>query len=223
MEQLNNGKGEAIGLNQPDLEFKADGSTYGIVEPFVIEAVIEGVCPMLFRAWDCDEVKRKGDAVKGSKEKKTDNPDASVYRTKDGQLGIPAANIKACLVNAARWVQDPRSPRKSAMDLFKAGILVTPVIASLGKKNWDYLDRRRAVVQRNAVTRVRPALLEGWKVKFLIHSITPEYIGPHLLREAMDRAGRLVGLNDFRPEFGRFSVVSWKQVAVEKVSKDLIK
>jgi hypothetical protein len=50
----------------------------------------------------------------------------------------------------------------------------------------------------------------GWKAKFQLSVLTPEYISEGLLREIVDLAGRLVGLADFRPTFGRFGVIRWK-------------
>ena len=37
--------------------------------------------------------------------------------------------------------------------------------------------------------------------------LTPEYIDPVLFQEVLNTSGRLVGIGDFRPTFGRFNVV----------------
>ena len=209
MDNLQSGNGEAMPIASTDFE-KKNEATNEVIAPYVIRAEIVGVAPLLFHAWDCADVEDKGRAAKGSKRKKTDNLESYVYRCPDKTLGVPGANIKACLVNAARWSQDPRSPRKSAMDLMKAGVLVQPLMISFGQKDWDYEDRRRVTIQRNGITRVRPALHEGWKLKFEIKVIASEYLYHQLMREVVNRAGELVGLCDFRPDFGRFSVVNWK-------------
>lgn len=201
--------GQSTALHNNDEEFK-NGSTARIIEPYVVECSVEGVAATLFHRWDCSDVEDKANSTKGSKKKKSDNVEAYVYRCQDGTLGIPAANVKSTIINAARWSQDPRSPRKSAMDLFKAGIFITPTIATFGKKTWDFLDKRRVTIQRAGITRIRPALLEGWKVKFEIHVIQPEYIAPSFLYEVISRAGSLVGFCDFRPEYGRFQINNWK-------------
>jgi hypothetical protein len=36
--------------------------------------------------------------------------------------------------------------------------------------------------------------------------LVPEYIAPDLLHEVISNAGRLVGIADFRPTFGRFAI-----------------
>lgn len=174
--------------------------------PYRVEAVLVGECPMLFHRWDCDSVASKGKAKKNSAEKKTDNLESYVYRCQDGTLGVPGSNLKASIVAAAKFSQDPRSPRKSACDLFKAGVFVATDIASLGITRWEFEDHRRAPVQRQGITRIRPGVQAGWRMTFEIRVILPEYITISLLHEVLERAGKLTGLCDFRPEFGRFRV-----------------
>jgi hypothetical protein len=96
------------------------------------------------------------------------------------------------------------------MDLFKAAIVSLTPLASLGSKDWDYLDKRRVVIQRNAITRSRPAMKEGWKATFILMVNLPEYIDQRLLNSTIQQAGKLIGLADFRPSFGRFNVVSFE-------------
>ena len=96
------------------------------------------------------------------------------------------------------------------MDLFKAGLVVITDYASLGKTTWDFLDQRRVVVQRNGVNRTRPAFHKGWRATFEIEVILPEYIPRDLLALSIVQAGRLVGLGDFRPTYGRFATVEFK-------------
>jgi hypothetical protein len=83
-------------------------------------------------------------------------------------------------------------------------------IATLGQTTWDYLDRQRVTVQRAAVTRVRPAFHSGWRATFDLSVLTPEYITPQELHSVLADAGRLVGLADFRPTYGRFAVVAFE-------------
>lgn len=117
-----------------------------------------------------------------------------------------AKYLRQATIHAAKFRQDPRSPRKSAMDLFKAAIVNLTPVADLGSASWDYLDRRRVVVQRAAVTRTRPAMLAGWRATFELLCNLPEYIPPQMLNEVISNAGRLVGVGDFRPTYGRFVV-----------------
>lgn len=177
--------------------------------PYRVEVTIEGVAPILFHAWNVESVESKSKAKKGSAEKKSDDVKSYIYRNDKKEICIPGEYLRGSIVGAAKFQQDPRSPRKSAADLFKAAIISLTPLASLGAKDWDYLDKRRVVIQRNAITRSRPAMREGWSAKFILMVNLPEYIGQELLNATIQQAGKLIGLGDFRPSFGRFIVTHY--------------
>ena len=164
---------------------------------------------MLFHRWNDDAVAEKSKAAKGSKAKKQDDIETYVYRNDKGELCLPGEYLRQSVINAAKFRQDPRSPRKSAMDLYKAGIVSLTHLSSLGVKDWDYEDRRRVTINRAGITRVRPAMSAGWRASFQIMINLPEYIDPTALRETIEQAGRLIGVGDFRPTFGRFGIVKF--------------
>lgn len=179
-------------------------------EPYVVMLTIHGSADLIFHAWNNEAVAEKANAAKGSKVKKTDNLESYVYRMDDGTIGIPGTYIRGAIVNAAKFRQDPRSPRKSAMDLFKAGVVSLTPLASLGVKQWDYEHACRVTVQRNALTRIRPAFRMGWRASFDLLVNLPEYISPAVLNDVVTSAGKLIGLGDFRPTYGRFQIESFK-------------
>lgn len=181
-------------------------------EPYVAEVRVKGAAAMLFHRWSCEDVKIKADAKKGSKTKKEDNVQSYVWRNAQNEICIPGEYFRMSIINAAKFLQDPRSPRKSAMDLFKAGIATLDELCSLGTKEWDYLDQRRVTIQRNGITRIRPAFNVGWECEFRIQVLLPEYISPELLNETIQKAGRLIGVGDFRPTFGRFQIVKFEAI-----------
>ena len=198
-------KPEKIGAMGP-----GSNSAEGMLsQPYSTKISVEGTAPLLFHAWNVEAVAEKAGAAKGSKTKKTDNVESYVYRNDKGEICIPGEYLRQALVQAGRYVQDPRSPRKSASDLFKAGIIMNTELASLGKKTWDRLDQRRVTVQRNGLTRVRPCFEIGWRATFELQIILPEYITREILGLALQNAGRLIGLGDFRPTYGRFHVVEF--------------
>jgi hypothetical protein len=180
--------------------------------PFTMAVTISGIAPILFHRWDCAAVEAKSKAKKNSREKKEDNLESYVYRCADGTLGLPGMNLHMALAQAGKSKADPRSPRKSAYELVKAALLVTPTVASFGATTWDYEDRRRVVVQRNGVTRVRPAMREGWTLSFEVTVVDSAYVDEPLVYDLLATAGRYNGLGDFRPQFGRFNVVQFTRV-----------
>jgi hypothetical protein len=191
---------------------KTDGANELIesVAPYMVSMRIEGVCDLLFHRWNCESVAEKAKAPKNSKIKKTDDVETFVWRDSKNNICIPGEYLRQAMINAAKSNQDPRSPRKSAADLFKAGVVLLTNLSSLGTKKWDYLDTRRVTIQRQGINRTRPAMSVGWKADFDLQVITPEYITPQLLHEVVTNAGKLVGVGDFRPTYGRFVITNWK-------------
>ena len=204
---LENGKKQVMSDVSNDGEF-----TIGMNEPYVVSITIEGSAAILFHRWSCDDVEAKAKASKNSKAKKTDNVESYVWRNEKGELCVPGEYLRQSIITAAKFRQDPRSPRKSAMDLFEAGVIVLTELASLGAKEWDYLDRRRVTIQKNSITRMRPAMMPGWKAKFEVQILTPEYIDHQMLLDVAAQAGRLIGVGDFRPTFGRFQVTNFSKI-----------
>src|ERR1700704_1130886 len=104
----------------------------GTEEPYRALVELTGTSDMLFHAWSNEAVAEKAKAKKNSAAKKTDNVESYVYRMPNKNLAIPGTYLKGAIINAARWRQDPRSPRKSAMDLYRAGIIMLTTYADLG-------------------------------------------------------------------------------------------
>jgi hypothetical protein len=216
-----------------DVPTNGGDEAIAFLEPFTVEVSIEGAADILFHRWNPEAVDEKAKAAKGSAAKKSDNVESYVYRNEAGEICVPGEYLRGAIVGAAKFRQDPRSPRKSAMDLFKAGVVSLTALAPLysavrrdrasgGKVShgearyggaaleWDYEDRRRVVVQRNGINRTRPAMKVGWRATFLLLVTLPEYISPQVLNEVIATAGRIGGLGDFRPTYGRFNVVSYR-------------
>lgn len=183
-------------------------------EPYIADITITGSSALLFHRWSNESVAEKASAAKGSKAKKTDDVESYVYRVPGtNEIGLPGEYLRMAVIYAAKFRQDPRSPRKSAFDLFKAGIASLTETASLGTDKWDYLDMRRVQVQRNAITRSRPAFMAGWQANFQMQVLLPEYIAPDLFLDVLTQAGRLIGVGDFRPTYGRFQVTNFEVLA----------
>lgn len=179
-------------------------------KPYRVQIELEGVCPMLFHRWNNESVAAKARAKKGSLEKKTDDTESFMWKDEKGFLCVPGEYVRQAVIHASKYEQDPRSPRKSMMDLMKAALVSLTELASLGVKQPDFTDMRRVVIQRSAVTRSRPAMKAGWKAEFVLMVNLPEYVPPQRLNHILQQAGRIIGLADFRPSFGRFQVNSFR-------------
>jgi hypothetical protein len=193
-----------------DNQTNAGAEDIGVQTPYTAIVGIRGSADLLFHRWNADAVDEKAAAAKNSAAKKTDNVESYVWRDDEDRICVPGEYLRGSIIMASKYRQDPRSPRKSAMDLFRAGVVAMTPLAPLGVDKWDYEDRRRVVIQRNGINRVRPAMRSGWECEHELLVLTPEYIGRDLLHEIVSMAGRLIGIGDFRPTFGRFQVTSFR-------------
>ena len=181
-------------------------ATIDMSMPYRVEVTLRGESDLLFHRWNCEAVEAKAKAAKGSAAKKSDDVASYVYRDDAGSLCIPGEYVRQSVIAAAKYRQDPRSPRKSACDLVKAAVINLSPLASLGMADWDYEHRCRVQIQRAGITRVRPAIRAGWTATFLFLVNLPEYVPGEMLHGLLTDAGRLVGIADFRPTYGRFQV-----------------
>lgn len=177
--------------------------------PYRLNFTIRGVADLLFHRWSNEDVAAKASAKRGSAVKRVDNLEAYVWRDDDGMVCLPGTYLHKAIIEAGRFMQDPRSSRaKQACDLFKAAFLPVTVLYPLGPK-WEIEDKRRMVVGRAGITRTSPGFKAGWEATFDFDVILPEYVSQEMFHEALSLAGRVIGLAQYRPTYGRFQVVKF--------------
>ena len=188
--------------------------------PYRALVEVTGDCPILFHRWQSGSVEAKRVAAKGSSAKREDDIESYVWRNEENEICLPGEYLRCSVVNprtgSARYVQDPRSTRKSAVDLFTAGIVSLTELAPITKADgtvamtWDYVDGRRAVISRAGIHRERPTFNKGWKAEFVLMVLLPQYIDESMLRKVLVDAGRFTGVADYRPTYGRFSLTHFE-------------
>ena len=184
-------------------------------EPWAVKATIRGTSPVIWHRWNTESIEEKGKAARGSDIRKTDDVESYVYRDQDGYICVPGEYVRQSILGASKRISDPTNIRKRALDLFKASIICTTELAPLlvdGKpcKQWEMIDRRRVRVQQAGITRSRPSFFKGWTAEFTFLNLSPDLISFDLLHDRLISAGRLDGIADFRPTYGRFSVTSFQ-------------
>ena len=124
---------------------------------------------------------------------------------KDGKPCIPGEVIEACLMEAAR----KRKKGKQA----QAGIIVPDdsLIEYDGPQDpaemWesgDFIHKVGVKVQRNKVMRTRP-IFKKWALSLEILYLD-SLLNKSEVESFVEIAGQIIGIGDWRPKFGRFSV-----------------
>lgn len=131
----------------------------------------------------------------------------SLYYHEDLGPYIPAENIFRCLMEAGALT---RSGKK-----IERGVLFAATRAPLrydGPRDIDalwggdgtgpFVDRRMVAVQRQRIPRVRP-IFPDWSASFEV-DIDGEIIDPEEFGDIVAKAGRLIGLGDYRRFYGKF-------------------
>ena len=130
-----------------------------------------------------------------------------LYLGEDGKPMIPSTNIEAAIRDAAR-------ENRKGKDIV-AGLKVSPDEVPLIYKGptdknglWEagFSDVRIARVERSRVPRCRPRF-NNWELRFVIEYSEKE-IEDEAMKEYLVLAGSKKGLGDYRPKFGRFSLMS---------------
>ena len=183
---------------------------------------IKGIAPQIqhrFPMPDLSTLSKGGQKSTGAKDY-TQEWREYFYADGDGQIYQPSSHIEGALVKAAVNFKVTGKRGKSYKDLFSANIVVDPeriphagftVPEELGTDGDQplYLDVRPVLVQRARVVRIRPAFKAGWELAFDIQCLDDE-VQPDLLQDVLALAGKTVGIGDYRPKFGRFSVTHFE-------------
>lgn len=184
----------------------------------VIEITLEGERPMLHHnirlANPLDPYTQKLRTLT-AKRKKTDEDlseimwweaRGGIYETPEGFVGLPSDNLWRALYDAA-------TAFRRGADIKRALIPVTdvePIIFPEGKHDVDdflnagNIDLRMVQVSRRRVPRSRPLIPVPWSVTHRFDLLS-DIVDARDLTDIIDRAGRVVGIGDFRPRFGTFT------------------
>lgn len=120
---------------------------------------------------------------------------------------IPGANFERAIRDGSAGVQKGLKKKFSAAvqvlddaKLVYPGKYATPDALF---KAGTFVHRVRAKVQMSAVSRTRP-VFQKWSATFSVDYL-PEVVDRQTLVAAIEYAGRLEGIGDWRPRYGRFT------------------
>jgi len=178
---------------------------------------IEGIAPLLQHRYVFKDELEEAGIKRSGKPDYSQQWKAALYY--DDGIGIyqPSSHVEGALIKAATSYQIPGKGKKTYKDLFKAAVIVNPELIEHGikgdldelvKEGKILLDKRPVVVQRARVERIRPRF-DDWALDFEIQ-VNDDQIAKEIVQQILEFAGRYVGIGDFRPKFGRFSVAHFE-------------
>lgn len=177
---------------------------------------ITGATPLLMHngllADPCNEIAKMMKAISGKRDK-TEADFAELSRLEwfgglyvhDGRPVLPGEMIEAMALEAAK--------KKKKGIQAKAGLIVpgNAILEYEGPQEVDemwksgkFLHKVGVRIQKNKVIRTRP-IFHTWAATLDIHYL-PSLLNKSDVEGFIEVAGQIVGLGDWRPKFGRFSV-----------------
>lgn len=150
-----------------------------------------------------------------SKRKKTDEDHeaiaksefiAGAYWDKDMGFYVPGANFDATFWSGAKLSKLGVHWKRGAMVVTdKAKVLFDgPSTPEKLWKDFRFVDCRGVKVGQSKVMRYRPIFLE-WAVSLDV-AVNPDVLNINEAKKAIEDAGKLIGVCEYRPRFGRFEV-----------------
>jgi len=137
-----------------------------------------------------------------------------LYIDMDGNIYQPATHIERALIEAGKKIRVKGKGKATYSKLF--GSMITVPELDIPHKIPEYEILKALVVipsTKGRVMRYRP-IFKKWKLEFNID--IEDEIDPNAVKEALEIAGKYVGIGDWRPEkkgkYGKFQVTSFQEV-----------
>jgi len=179
-----------------------------------INVTIRGISPLLMNRPDMLEIGDKAKKKESGKNVLEQQFETKQYRTPEGKLFTPDTHIKGTLVEAGKNIKVKGKGKATYSKIIGYAVLVTPAQILHKKTKLE----KYTVLAVNPNTRGRNPvcrpMLKEWEIDFQIEYDSNE-VPLEVLKEALDMAGKRVGIGDWRPAkkgtFGRFIVTKFEE------------
>lgn len=176
-----------------------------------IQVTIKGVTPLLMNKpaeYEFDSNIRVNnpniDAEKDIKSK--------IYAL-NGIIYTPATHIRGALINAGKDLKVKGKGKSTYSKMLASMVEVQPEAIEHKKQNFDILVSRTVNPNTRGQNMTKRPRLKEWELDFDL--LADEEIPLDVLHNALERAGKYVGIGDWRPQtkgiHGKFIVTSFKE------------
>src|ERR1017187_3113930 len=170
-----------------------------------VKVKIRGVAPLLHNRFPMEQGDEEKAKRRDQKFDSKEDAEKALYRNEDGCF-VPSSWIEATLRETAKEFKGKGKASLKATIL--SSVFVEPEEIPMGKKTYDEIDRRPAVIQRQRIDR-KSTRLNSWEIVFTIN-FDENRIKKDVLRQILEEAGLCKGIGDYRPKFGRFQLISYE-------------
>ena len=169
-----------------------------------VKVKIKGIAPLLMHKYNFNNNEEK---AKRKDEQYSVEKDAEKALYFDKKIGcyVPSTWVEACLRQTAC---DFKQGKKTYKNTILSSVFCDQEKIPLNKKTYDEIDVRAVVIQRNRIVKGRPKF-NTWQIEFVLN-YDETRINKEILKQILVEAGATKGIGDYRPKFGRFTVVTFK-------------
>jgi len=186
------------------------------MKTYEIKTKICGVEPglLMHRFSSRDAAALAGTSCKAGKVQPSPEEEAreSAYTLPDGELYQPAEHIYQAMCKAGSQFQVKGRGKITFKTIVAGNLLILPEQIPHGTKSYE-IDIRPVVIRatRGRIMRARP-LLKEWSLEFTMKVLDADVLSSITLNEILWKAGESIGIGDYRPRFGRFTIKSFLTV-----------
>ena len=170
-----------------------------------VTIVIEGVAPLLQHRFPMEDNPETKSARKKQEYDAQKDCEKALYVDEKGIICQPATHILGSMIKAG--TEFTYKGKKTYKEIIKSCVFIDQFLIPHLNQKWK-IDRQAVVISRARIIRARPRF-DKWKLKFTI-SFDNSVINSVTLKEILDCAGLRIGIGDYRPVYGRFTVVEFK-------------
>lgn len=179
-----------------------------------VKVEIQGISPLLMNRPDLLDLSEKSKQRLAGKEKLKEEFETKQYRDANGALYSPETHLKGAIMEAGKKIKVKGSGKATYSKIFGYSVFIHP--ANILHKRDKLKEHICLAVNPSTKGRIplcRP-MLEEWGLNFEIEYDEDE-IPFEVLKDALDIAGKKVGIGDWRPSmkgsYGRFVVTEFKE------------
>ena len=138
--------------------------------------------------------------------------------TLDGVVYQPATHFWRSLINAGKDLQVKGKGKATYSKLFGSMVQVIPEAIEHKKQDFDVFITRVVNPSTKGMMMSKRPRLKEWELDFEL--LVEDEIPLDVLKEGLERAGKYVGVGDWRPEkkgiHGKFQVTSFQEAKLDK-------
>jgi hypothetical protein len=134
--------------------------------------------------------------------------DGGIYWSEDLGVYVPTDNIEAMFVAGAKKLRLGKDALAAMICDAEYGVTVKyegPKSLDKMKEDPRFCMRKGVRVQQNRIMRTRPMIPTGWQITVPVE-FDDTVLNRSQVEDILEQCGLYIGLGDWRPKFGRFTV-----------------